>query len=62
MSRPGLDSDLSDKGKERLREHMRPSPMAAMTKSDDRRWSWRGQITSHLRTASVGLKELAGVS
>lgn len=41
---------------------MRPSPMAAMTKSDDRRWLWRGQITSHLRTASVGLKELAGMS
>ena len=34
---PGLASNLSDKGKERLREHVRPSPMAAMTESDDGR-------------------------
>lgn len=33
-----------------------------MTRSDDGSWSWSEEETSYLRTASVGLKELVGVS
>lgn len=62
VSRPGLASDRSDKGTGRLGKRVRPSPVAAMTESDGGRWLWRGQVTSYLRTASVGLKELVGVS
>lgn len=62
MSRPGLASDHSDKGRGRLRECVSPNPVAAMTESDGGRWLWGGQVTSYLRTASVGLKELMGVN